>query len=230
MKYMLLVCSIALTLTLATLPQALGQSPALQQGVSVQMVSTTHAEPMPAADNPDAWVVAVTADGSLFLGADSMTPETLAGWMQTHPRHRDAKLYIKADARAPFGNVERVLKIGREVAFEAPVLLTSQPATPAYGTVMPPNGLEVLTGPGLPAGQVTTLVQVFSSGPARPSLKVNGDEIPWSALEGTLRQHFEKGDAKVILLKADPQLPFAQVANVIDTCRSQGAKVILSQP
>ena len=95
---------------------------------------------------------------------------------------------------------------------------------------MPPNGLEVLAGPSLPAGTIATVVQLLSSGQPRPLLRVNGDEISWSALEGTLRRHFQKGDEKVILLKADEHLPFAQVVQVIDTCRATGAKIVLATP
>ncbi len=79
----------------------------------------------------------------------------------------------------------------------------------------------------MPAGTVATVVQLLSSGQPRPSLRVNGDEISWSALEATLRQHFQKGDEKVILLKADEHLPFGQVVQVIDTCRATGAKVVV---
>jgi hypothetical protein len=57
--------------------------------------------------------------------------------------------------------VERVLEAGREVAFEAPVLLTAQPVRPASGTVVPPNGLEVLIG-SAPAGTVATVVQLVN--------------------------------------------------------------------
>jgi biopolymer transport protein ExbD len=74
-------------------------------------------------------------------------------------------------------------------------------------------------------GGVGTVVELLSSGQQRPSLKVNGDEISWSALEHTLRLHFQKGDEKVVLLKADEQLPFGQVVQVIDTCHATGAQV-----
>ena len=220
---------IGLGASLLFTPRA-GHTQQLQQGVSVQMPITSSATSMPDADRNDAWVVAVTANGSLYLGAEAMTPEALADWMRIHPRNREAKLYIKADARAPFDSVEQVLEIGRRASFEAPVLLTSQREPIAAGTVVPPNGLEVLLGPALPAGTVATAVQLLNSGQQRPLLRVNGDEISWSALEGTLRRHFQKGDEKVILLKADQRLPFGQVVQVIDVCRSAGAKVFLPTP
>ena len=199
----------------------------LRQGVTVQMTHTTTAVAYPAADNNDAWIVAVTADGNLYFGVKPVTPDQLLEQMKATPRQRDAKLYVKADARAPFANVVRVLEAGREVAFEAPVLLTAQSLSPAPGTVVPPNGLEVLIRPALAAGTVATVVQLLSSEQQKPLLMVNGDEISWSALGSTLRQHFQKGDEKVILLKADEHLPFGQVVQVIDTCRVTGAKVVL---
>ncbi len=202
----------------------------MQRGVSVQMPVTANATSVPDADHNDAWVVAVTADGSLYFGADPMTREGLADWMKTHPRNREAKLYIKADARAPLASVEQVLEVGRRALFETPVLLTSKREPIAVGTVAPPNGLEVQIAPALPAGAVATVVQLLNSGQQGPLLRVNGDEISWSALEPTLTRHFQKGDEKMILLKADERLPFSQVVQVIDVCRSTGAKVFLPTP
>ena len=73
-------------------------------------------------------------------------------------------------------------------------------------------------------------MQLLNSGQALPLLRVNDDEISQSALESTLRQHFQKGDDKVILLKADTRLPFGQVVQVIDACRAAGATVVIATP
>jgi biopolymer transport protein ExbD len=229
MKYMLLVCSIALTLTLASLPQALGQSPALQKGVSVQMATTNNATAMPQADYDDAWVVAVTADGGIFFGAESMTTDGLSEWMKTHPRNREAKLYIKADARASFASVEKVLEIGRVMGFETPILLTAQAEHNAPGTMVPPKGVEVTVGSAVPSGKIATLVQLLPSG-QDPPLLINGDQSSWSALEDTLRRHFLKGDDKLVLLRVDVGLPFAEVVHAIDSCRAAGARAYLAGP
>jgi biopolymer transport protein ExbD len=202
----------------------------MQKGVTVQMPVTTNASTVPDADRNNAWVVAVTADGSIHFGADPKTPEELTDWMKTHPRNREAKLYIKADARAPFSSVEQVLEVGREAMFETPVLLTSQKEPTAPGTMLPPNGLEVVIGLAAPAGTVATVVQLLKSGQQRPLLRVNGDEISWSALQATLAEHFQKGDEKVVLLKADGRLPFGKVVQIIDLCHATGAKVYLPTP
>jgi biopolymer transport protein ExbD len=205
-------------------------TPTLQLGVSVTMAGTSNAQPMPEADSADAWIVTVIENGSLYFGTNAVSPESLMEEMKSRPRNREQKLYIKADARAPFAKVERVFEAGREVAFGSAVLLTAQPAHPSFGTVAPPNGLEVLTGPALPAGTVATVVQLLNSRQEGPLLRVNDDEISRSALESTLRQHFQKGDNKVILLKADTRLQFGQVVQVIDACRAAGATVVMAPP
>jgi biopolymer transport protein ExbD len=218
------ILTVAAAILFAPIPS---QTQDMQRGISVQMPVTGNATSMPDADQNDAWVVAVTADGSLYFGADPMTREGLADWMKSHPRNREAKLYIKADARAPFSALEKVLAVAREDLFQDAVLLTAKAQSPEPGTVVSPQGLEVRIGPTLPTGVVATVVQLIDSGKP-PMLKVNNDQVPWSALQTTLRQHFQKGDDNVILLKADLQLPFGQVAQVIDTCRAAGARVVLA--
>jgi biopolymer transport protein ExbD len=216
---------LAVGAALSTAPRSTAQ--AMQQGISVQLVTTHNAAPESAADDQDAWIVTVTADGDLYFGTTPVTPENLTEEMKIHPRRRDAKLYIKADARSPFASVEKVLEAGRIDFFPGAVLLTSQSGQSESGTIVPPKGLEVLAGPAPPAGTVATVVELFNSRQHPPTLKINNDQIPWSALQSTLMQHFQKGDEKVILLKADIHLPFADVAHVIDMCRSTGANVVL---
>ena len=227
MNRILEVCLVALTLATNVTPSASAQSAAMQRGVSVQLAVANNATPMPEADNDDAWIVTVTAEGRIYFGTNPVTSASLADEMKKRPRNREQNLYVKADARAPFANVERVLEAGSEVWFEAAVLLTAQPVASKSGTVVPPKGLEVLIGPRPPAAAAVTVVQLLSPGHQEPLLRVNGYEISWSALEGTLRQHFQKGDEKVVLLKADEQLPFGQVVQAIDACRATGSKVIL---
>jgi len=202
----------------------------LQQGISVEMPPATNSAPAPEADDENAWIVTVTADGSLYFGIDPVTPESLLDAMKRRPRNRAAKLYIKADARAPFAHVEKVLDAARVDLFQSAVLLTSQPEASNRGTLVAPKGLEVLIGSAAPAGAVATVVQLQDSGPQPPTLKINNDQISWSALQTILKQHFQKGDEKAILVKADGQMPFAQVAHAIDICRSTGATVALTTP
>ena len=72
----------------------------------MQMATTSNATPMPEADNKGAWIVAVSGSGQLYFGTQAVTPEALFEEMKSHPRNREQKLYIKADARAPFAKVK----------------------------------------------------------------------------------------------------------------------------
>ncbi|HTS35548.1 MAG TPA: biopolymer transporter ExbD [Candidatus Solibacter sp.] len=229
MKCLLSVCLAIAAVIAGSFVIEAAQTPKLQKGVSVQMAVAQRASAMPAADDENAWVVTINQDGNLFFGTFAVSRQTLIKQMTMTPRNREQNLYIKADACTPFANVERVLEAGRQVAFETPVLLTAPPRPAAFGTVTPPNGLQILAGP-TPAGKVATVVELLNSGQQQPSLKVNGDEISWSALESTLMQHFQKGDEKLILLRADAKLPFAQVVQVIDLCRGTGAEVAIGEP
>lgn len=226
MNRLLLVCLIIATISTAA--QTPTQELPRQKGVSVQMAVTRHASPMPQADREDAWIVTVTASGRFYFGADPMTPDELAEWMKTHPRNRTARLYIKADARAPFASVRKVLEIAGATEFETPALLTEQPERTVPGTIVPPSGEDVSVGPGLPPDTMATVVGLLPFG-QEPSVLINNDQSSWSALEGTLARHFQNGDDRVVLLRADGGLPFGKVMRAIDSCHGAGAKVYLAE-
>jgi biopolymer transport protein ExbD len=195
----------------------------LQKGVSVQMAVTSTAISMPEADNNDAWVVAITADGSLYFGADPMTPEALADWTKTHPRNREAKLYIKADARAPFASVKAALAPARSSNFDDVVLLTSQPGSHTPGTVAPPKGIEVLMEAPASGGAI----QVRLSGPAQGStLTVNDRRLTPPELESTLKG-LVHNHAQIVQVEANDAVPFGEIMRVIDQARAAGATVAL---
>jgi biopolymer transport protein TolR len=212
----------------SVMPSASAQSPAMRRGVSVQLPVTSNAAPMPEADSQDAWIVAVTAEGSFYFGIDPVTPEGLLNQMKTRPRNRDQKLYIKADARVPFADVEKMFSVARVDFFESSVLLTSQKDSSAPGTMVPPKGLEVLLVP--PAGSQSAEVQLINSGQQTPILKINNRQIPLANLQNMLTQIFQNQTQKVVQLKADGQLPLADVVHAIDACHSTGAKVVLPTP
>jgi biopolymer transport protein ExbD len=201
---------------------------ALQRGISVQLATAVSATPMPEADNQNAWIVTVTANGDLDFGIDPVSPAALADEMKSRPRNRDQKLFIKADAGAPFAKVAQVLKVARDAMFETSVLLTSPSHSVAPGTNVRPEGLEVLLA--APAGSHPTEVQVIRSPQHTPTLSINNRQIPWANLQNMLTQFFQTHPEKVVLIKADDQLPFADVVHVIDVSRSAGAKVILATP
>lgn len=227
MNRMLLVCLIAATFTITIALPSGAQAPALRKGVSVQMAPTRNASPMAEADNDDAWVVAVTAGGDLYLGAEAMTPDQLAEWMRSHPRSREANLYIKADARASFANVEKVLDIGHAMGFDAPVLLTSQVEPKTPGIMVPPKGLAVSVD--APANANSIVVRIARSQDSS-TVSVNNEETSPAALQGTVRGLIQNTTDHVVIVRADGAVPFRDFINVVDICISVGAKTVVPTP
>lgn len=229
MKHGLEVCLIALS-TAIFVPAIAAQAPAMRQGISVELVRTHNASPMPDADGDDAFIVAVRANGSVYLGVNSITLPELTEKTRSTPFRRGHALYIKADARTPYATVLEVLEATRTGGLIPQVLLTSQSASPESGAITPPQGLEVSLGAAFPSGTVATVVALLPSVEERPLVKINNDQISWLELESTLVRHFQKGDDKLVLLRADVRLPFSEVVHAIDSCRAAGAKVYLAEP
>jgi len=203
-----------------------GNTQQSQRGISVQLASSSAAAPMPEADNQDAWIVSVTADGTLYFGLDPVTSSELSDKMQSRPRNRYQRLYIKADARAPFADVIRVLTAAHEVYFNGVVFLASQ-ASPASGAVVPPMGLEVQVGPH--SNKATIVVQINAGQPS-PTLELNDQPIAATSLPDSLRRLLENQRDTPVLVKTSGPVSFAPVLQVIDICHSIGAKVMLSTP
>jgi len=201
-----------------------GQTPALQKGVSVQMAVTNNAQAEPAADELDAWVIAVTADGRLFFGAEQETAEGLLEQMKINPRKRDQNLYIKADARAPFSEVKKALHAAREGRFENPVLLTAQHASVRPGTVVPPNGIGVSLSEPRSGDAVFVRLSSSEQGPA--TLNINGQTMAWQELDSTLKQAAHS-PGQTVQVEANDAVSFADVMRVLDAARANNATVSL---
>jgi biopolymer transport protein ExbD len=208
-----------------------GTAQALQKGISVELPVTRAARPMPDADKEDAWIVAVTADGSAYLGINPISPAALAEEAKRNlSRHTEKKLYIKVDARTSYANVVKVLDAVRNAGVETVILLTSQRVSPDPGTRVPPYGLEMLLSSALHSGSEAAVVEVLESAQRRPALKVNAHHVAWATLQSTLAQLFQNEREKVVRVKADRTLPFADVVAVADTSCSTGARVVLVTP
>ena len=221
------VLTVAVVLAAVLFATRTNQAQQLQQGVSVQLAVTGNAVPTPEADNEDAWIVTVSADGSLCFGIDPISPSDLADKMKSRPRRPDQKLYIKADARAPFPDVRRVFAAAHESSFDTPILLTSQKKSPATGTIVPPTGLEVTVGPHSHTAPV--VVQVNSAQPS-PTLQVNDQQTSAATLPDALRRLLQNRSDTPVLVKASGSVPFGVVVRVIDICHSIGAKVSIVTP
>ena len=135
--------------TMAIIPVAVfGQSAIvpLQRGVSVQQPVASNAVEVPNADTQGAPVVALTADGSVYIGAEQIAASVLAGRVRTMLSARNEKtLYIKADARVPYARLVEVMDAVWQSGIEGLTLLTAaQPdASIQRGTPLSPKGLEM---------------------------------------------------------------------------------------
>jgi biopolymer transport protein ExbD len=183
---------------------------------------------IPDADSKGSLIVSVTANGNVYLGTNPINPAALAETIKAALSNQTGKkLYIKADAHTPYSNVMKVLDAVRTAGVE-PALLTAQRDSSEAGTVMPPKGFDVLLGP--PSVSDSIVLQLLNSGQRTPTLKINNEQIPWANLQRTLEQLLRNRSEKVVQVKANGRLPFADVVEVTDSCSSAGAKVVLVTP
>jgi len=96
-------------------------------------------------------------------------------------------------------------------------------------TPLTPKGLDALV-PQPPKDQQkqqepndrTIVVQLMKGAGDKPALKINQDDVTWENLEGRLNDIFKTRAEKVMFVKADNDLPFQDVAQVIDIGHAAG--------
>jgi biopolymer transport protein ExbD len=97
-------------------------------------------------------------------------------------------------------------------------------------TPLTPKGLEALVPQPPPPNQPkntqpdrTIVVQLIDRGPGQePGVKINQEDTTWDGLEGRLTDIFKTRAEKVMFVKGDDNVPFANVANVIDIAHAAG--------
>ena len=138
-----LIVTILTALPGAVFSQSPVTIPPLQAGVSVQLPVTGSAVAVPKADNQDALVVALTADGGTYLGVDRLTTSALADRLKKLLSARsDKTLYIKADARVPYARVIEIIDAVRNTGVDLLTFLTAQQDT-VGSRPMAVRGLEM---------------------------------------------------------------------------------------
>ncbi len=136
MKSTLGMCLIALLTACAALAQQDPTKPMLRQGISVKMPVSSQAKEMREADQEDATVVAITAEGNLFVGIE---PVQLSSLSQLNA----PTVYVKADARVPY---QRVLTVLDALRGHSVILLTSSPSSGQSSPITWPYGVKVILG------------------------------------------------------------------------------------
>jgi biopolymer transport protein ExbD/biopolymer transport protein TolR len=116
-------------------------TPMLQHGVTVDMARVNNPEQMPDADKEDALLIAVMRDGKVFFGTDPIAVADLTQKIRDRLANRtDKRVFIKADARAKFGNVVEVVDNVRSAGVDQLGLLTDQKKSGALAPPSAPKG------------------------------------------------------------------------------------------
>jgi len=97
-------------------------------------------------------------------------------------------------------------------------------------TPLIPKGLDALVPqpppPNAPKNNTpdrTIVVQLIDRGPGQePGVKINQEDTTWDGLQGRLTDIFKTRAEKVMFVKGDDNVPFADVANVIDIAHASG--------
>jgi biopolymer transport protein TolR len=96
-------------------------------------------------------------------------------------------------------------------------------------TPLTPKGLDALVPQPPPKDQKqqpdptrTIVVQVIDKGSGQVGLKINQDDTTWDGLQGRLTDIFKTRAEKVMFVKADDDIPFQNVATVIDIAHASG--------
>jgi len=112
-------------------------TPMLQKTHQVDLAPVNNPREMKDADKDDAIVVAVTRDGSIFLGNSKINKSDLTGQIKDQLATKlDKTVYVKSDARAKYGDVVSIVDEIRSAGVDSLGLLTeknkgSSPQKPA---------------------------------------------------------------------------------------------------
>ena len=103
-------------------------TPMLQNKVVIDMVAVVNPVPMPDADKEDAIVVAITRDGSVYLGQNHTSLDVLGNQVREKLADNPATktIYVRADARAEYVAVENAIDAVRTAGVEDVGLLTQK--------------------------------------------------------------------------------------------------------
>ena len=102
-------------------------TPMLQNKVNVDLAQTDNPIAMPDADKEDAIVVAITRDGSLYLGQDRIAGSEIGQKVRDLLADKPGKqIFVRADAHAKYLDVENAIDDVRSAGVDSVGLLTEK--------------------------------------------------------------------------------------------------------
>lgn len=119
-------------------------TPMLQKTHQVDLASVSDPRDMKDADKDDAIVIAVTRDGSIYVGNTKTKKEEITGTVKDQIANKlDKTVYVKSDARAKYGDVVAVVDEIRSAGVDSLGLLTEKTkalAGPSSKSASKPSG------------------------------------------------------------------------------------------
>jgi biopolymer transport protein ExbD len=203
--------------------------------VAVDLAKVENAVTMRAAGQEDAIVVAVVRDGAVFLGSDKVDPAQLGSRIRDKLANKtDKTIYLRADARAQYRDVENVIDAMRSAGAEEVGLVTqrkedAQPEDHLWfgNPLLKSVGLEVFipSPPETPARgssspDRTIVVHVIYHPNAAPAYKINAADVAHAELQSKLTEIYANRAERVMFVKGDDNLRFSDIADVIDIGRA----------
>lgn len=100
------------------------------------------------------------------------------------------------------------------------IFMIITPLTPTGETAAIPQPPPPHTKPQV--NDRTIVIQVQEGNTPTPQLKINQDSVTWQDLQARLIDIFKTRAEKVLFVKADDQIPWSSVAQVIDIVHASG--------
>jgi len=102
-------------------------TPMLTKGVSVDMAQAETAQDMQNADKDDAVIIAITHDGTIYLGSKKIQLDEITNTVKDLISNRlDKTVYVRSDARAKYGDVIKTVDEIRSAGVDNIGLLTQK--------------------------------------------------------------------------------------------------------
>jgi len=102
-------------------------TPMLQKGVSVDLTKTNNPRLMPDADKEDATEIAITRDGTVYLGSGRIELDKIKAEVTDRISSKlDKTVYLKSDSRAKYGDVVKVVDEVRAAGVDSLGLMTER--------------------------------------------------------------------------------------------------------
>jgi biopolymer transport protein ExbD len=102
-------------------------TPMLQKTHQVDLAPTDYSHEMQDADKDDAIVIAITSDGSIYMGNTKIQKEEITAQVKDRISTRlDKTVYVKSDARAKYGRVVEIVDEIRSAGVDQLGLLTQK--------------------------------------------------------------------------------------------------------